>query len=545
MRKNRAPRAAGAWVLTAWATALPAQTAPTPGTVGDTLKPPPQLPQPPVAPPIEAPRRAAPGAVAAGGKAIAVQRFVFSGNTVFSSEQLEAVVAPYTGRALTLLEIYEAADKVTDHYVAAGYTLASANVPPQKIENGVVRLEVLEGRIGAITLERPGRYDGAQLASYLHGVERGLLYRGSALEQGMARINELPGLQARALLRPGDEFGSTDVVLQTREDFFAGGLSVDNFGRENVGEFRTTASAVLNNPTGVADQLTVMALVSEDALLKYGYVAYSVPVNFRGTRLEISYGEARFEVDDDAFLGVEGDNKSGRIALSHPLLRTRSNRLSATVAISNTDSNADIVAGTFADTQLTLLELGAIYNHAYASRAATQLVAGLATNFEEATTESLFNDLGEPDDQRLRLELDLQHLQPMPGKTLQLIARLNGVWSPDPLADTQQFSIGGPNSVRGYAAADERGDRGYFASLTLRQPFDWGPMKLAGRVFGDTGRVYAAQGGARESLSSLGVGVDAAYQRLSARLDWSFAPDEQDVEDFQKNRLFGSLSMAF
>lgn len=542
--------ALGAWagfVLAWWATGAQAQAVPTPGGVGDTLKPPPPPPRTIEQPQIRNERPAAAPAVAPGGKTVTVEAFAFTGNTLFTGEQLSAQLSRFTGRPLTLLQIYEAADTIADFYVRAGYTLASVNVPAQKVGDGVVQLEVIEGRIGDIRLEGARRYRASHLRDYLGAARPGTVYRGSALQAGMVLVNELPGLQARALLRPGAAFGTTDIVLQAQEDLLTGGLTVDNHGRENIGELRATGSVTLNNPLGVEDRLTVLGLVSEDALLRYGYLAYSVPVTFSGTRLEMSYGEAQFEVDDPSFDGVEGWNKSGRIGLSRPLVRTRRDRLSGSVALSSTNSNADLSGLVFSATQITLLELAASYSHTHQNLAATQLIAALATNFEKAEFDPLATE-GD-DRQRLRLELDLQHLQPLRNRSLQLIYRLNGVYSPDALADTQQFSIGGPSSVRGYAASEARGDSGYLASLTLRQPFALGPVSLAGRLFADTGVVRLVDRGHgvddRSTLSSVGAGLDAAYAQLSATLDLSFPTDDRPVEDHEDPRLFGSVTLAF
>src|SRR3546814_3743458 len=60
------------------------------------------------------------------------------------------------------------------------------------------------------------------------------------------------------------------------------------------------------------------------------------------------------------------------------------------------------------------------------------------------------------------------HLQPLPWQ-LQLLTHVNGVYSPDPLVDTEAYSLGGPNTVRGFPSAEVRGDRGYFGSVTLRR----------------------------------------------------------------------------
>src|SRR3546814_5324802 len=79
------------------------------------------------------------------------------------------------------------------------------------------------------------------------------------------------------------------------------------------------------------------------------------------------------------------------------------------------------------------------------------------------------------------------HLQPLPWQ-LQLLTHVNGVYSPDPLVDTEAYSLGGPNTVRGFPSAEVRGDRGYFGSVTLRRPTFIGNTQWAGRVFVDAGK---------------------------------------------------------
>src|SRR5690606_36348240 len=103
-----------------------------PGTVQEPLRQRPELPSAPAAPVLpEAPAPAAPG-VPPGGRQVLVQRFEIAGNSALPAEELARIVAPFAGRSLTLLEIYEVADAVTRYYRERGYTLATAAVPAQK-----------------------------------------------------------------------------------------------------------------------------------------------------------------------------------------------------------------------------------------------------------------------------------------------------------------------------------------------------------------------------------------------------------------------------
>lgn len=83
---------------------------------------------------------------------VLVKGFSFSGNTVISQLDLEAVTQSYIGRSLTLPDLEEVAATVTDLYRRKGYTLATAYVPQQEIRFGVVSITILEGRVGDIVV---------------------------------------------------------------------------------------------------------------------------------------------------------------------------------------------------------------------------------------------------------------------------------------------------------------------------------------------------------------------------------------------------------
>ncbi|HWU68058.1 MAG TPA: ShlB/FhaC/HecB family hemolysin secretion/activation protein [Stenotrophobium sp.] len=510
--------------------------APTPGQIEDTLKQPPQL-QTPSAPVIRT-EQAAP-AVAGQGRKIVVSKFVFSGNTVYDSATLENLVKAYLDRPVSLMDIYAAADTITDYYAAHGYSLASVTVPAQKISGGIIRLEISEGRVARISVTGNHLYDSDQVMDYLGGVKAGQLYRGDQLDSSMRTLNALPGLKAKAVVKPGDAYGTSDVVIETQEQPYTGALLVDTYGRDDIGRTRFGGTVTVNNPTHTGDQLQLLALTSNNGLLKYYYGAYSLPVGFDGTRLVLSYGHADFKVDGK-FKGVEGKNDSGKAMIEQPLIRSIGDTLSVNYGVSRTNGNADFSGAPLTGTSITLLELGGTYNHVYADRAITQVTANVASNFSKRKS------LTDISDQRLKIEMDIQHLQPIFDTAFSVLVRLNGAYSPDPLVDAQQYSLGGPQSVRGFQPAEVRGDRGYLGSVTLQRPFHFGDAILNPRVFADSGRVFTIDSPADTSLSSAGVGLDGHYDRLDARLDWAYPLGDHPSGDGRDHgRLYGSLAVAF
>ncbi|MGH8505819.1 MAG: ShlB/FhaC/HecB family hemolysin secretion/activation protein [Stenotrophobium sp.] len=510
--------------------------APTPGQIEDTLKQSPQL-QVPTAPVIKTEQPAPP--IANQGRKIVVSKFAFSGNTVYDSATLENLVKSYLDRPVSLMDIYAAADAITDYYVGNGYSLASVTVPAQKISDGTIRLEISEGRVAQISVTGNRLYDSGHVMAYLNGVKAGQLYRGDQLDSSMRTLNALPGLKAKAVVKPGDAYGTSDVVIETQEQPYTGALLLDTYGRDDIGRTRFGGTVTVNNPTDVGDQLQLLALTSNNGLLKYYYGAYSLPIDFSGTRLELSYGHADFKVAG-TFKGVDGKNDSAKAMITQPLIRSISDTLRVNYGVSRTSGDADFLGAPLTKTSITLFEAGATYNHVYENRAVTQVIANIASNFSKR------NSLTDISDQRLKIDMDIQHLQPIFDSGFSVLLRLNGAYSPDPLVDAEQYSLGGPQSVRGFQPSEVRGDRGFLGSLTLQRPFHIGAASFNARTFYDAGRVYTINSPADFSLTSAGVGFDGHYDRLDAKLDWAYPLDNFKSGDGRDHgRLYGSLAVAF
>jgi len=518
----------------------------TPGGVQDTLKRPPELkPVPPPQAPLSKPAGRPASQATTPAKNITVTHFEFAGNTLFSSEELNGLVTSYTQRPITLIELYEAADLVTDFYVRRGFTLASAVVPAQKVTDGTVRLEVIEGRIGTIQYEGLKRYAPRTL-DYFLDTAGGRVYESAVFEQNLRTVDGLPGLDVRARLQPGAEYGTSDIVVLAKETPFEGSAFVDNGGTKSIGVIRTGVQATINSPFGAADQLSLTALRSENALLKYGAATYSLPTGVGASRINLTYGHAEFDVAG-AFAGISGSNSTARAELFAPVFDTGNSQLSMLAAVNSTQANTDFSGVTFNKTEVSVFEVGGNYTRSYASRAVTQFTGLIGSNFTDynATTDSA--------SQPLKIDLDLQQLTPLPYE-LQLLTRTQFVYGIDPLPDTQKFSVGGPSTVRGYAPSEARGDWGYLAQITLRRSFLLSGAVVAPRLFYDAASVRQHQSdrfplGSRPqdvSLASYGFGASISLLNLSASLDYAMPTTSKPVSDGKEDgRFYGSFSFSF
>ncbi|MGH8462077.1 MAG: ShlB/FhaC/HecB family hemolysin secretion/activation protein [Stenotrophobium sp.] len=516
-----------------------AQQVPTPGQVKESLKKSLELKIPP--PQIQPERQQRPTAVE--GKKITVRLIEFFGNTVYDESTLSALVASYLNRPVSLLDIYAAADAITDYYVKHGYSLASVSVPPQKVTDGIISFEISEGRIDHIDVEGNKSYKSDHVRQVLGDMKSGTLYRGDNLADGVHRLNELPGLKAKAIIKPGDKEGTSDIVIQSTEDRVNGGLSLDDYGRKDIGEFRLSAFAQVNNTLGMDDQLQLLALRSQEGLLTYYSGGYSAAVNANKTRFGVTFGHATFGVRD---LAVNGKYNNGAVTVEQTLFDTRRSKATVNAGVSRTVANTDLSGLPLSNTLITLFQVGGSYSHTYDNQAVTQVAANVHTNFQKQDPAALTSGQTVHGNELFRLEIDAQHFQPI-YERIGLLTHIDAVYSPDALVDTEKFALGGPQSVRGYQASQVRGDRGYLGSLSLIRPFGIGPVDMVGRVFTDFGTVWNLAPSNNATIASAGLGFDAQYRWVSAKLDWSIPIDNnyQTNDAIDYSFIFAMISVAF
>ncbi|MGL4271181.1 MAG: ShlB/FhaC/HecB family hemolysin secretion/activation protein, partial [Pseudomonas paracarnis] len=201
-------------------------------------------------PPPSAPSQATPG----GGMQMQVKGFEIAGNQVFGREQLLELLADLPGQSLDLAGLRAAAQRITEYYQAHGYALARAFLPAQDIDQGIVRIQVLEGHYGRIELNNRSRVIDAVLQQPLSALRPGEAVYDADLEQSLLLLSDLPGVAVKGTLRPGSLPGSTDLVVDAEPGpWYAGTLEADNYGDRYTGEYRLGASLVLNNPLRLGD----------------------------------------------------------------------------------------------------------------------------------------------------------------------------------------------------------------------------------------------------------------------------------------------------
>src|SRR5262245_52676718 len=289
-------------------------------------------PQPPEVPPVpsapregielQAPEPAAPLILSAP---VFVKSFRVVGAPTFQTE-VEALLAPYTGRTLTAADLSRAAAAITAHLRGKGLLVAQAVVPPQQIRDGVVDIAIFEGKIGEVRLDvaDDSRVRRSVAEGFTRDLRSGETLRRDNVEQSLLLLNDLPGVRLAASLLPGKEPGTVDVAAKLENDGnpIAGRLTLDNAGLYSTGEYRGILDLRLASPLGLGDLLAGRVLESNGNGQTLGRTGCGAPVNSSGTRVGARYTAQRYELSKDfESLQGHGDSHAWSLLASHPLLR--------------------------------------------------------------------------------------------------------------------------------------------------------------------------------------------------------------------------------
>lgn len=484
-------------------------------------------PQPPAPSPELNLSSPIPGTVAPGGPSVSVTRVDLTGNQAFPSAQLLAQLGDYEGKQYDMAGMQGLANQLTRYYHNAGYPFARVYLPAQGLEGGVLRLQVVEGRYGEVKAEGDAALT-ARAQSYLSPLKSGDIIESAPLERAALLLSDLPGVTASPLIRPGQQMGTGDLVVQVeRGDRVNGSVGLDNQGNRYTGQYRANAALSINSPFMLGDQITLRAQRTSEAL-NYGDVGYSAPLGSSGLRGRIGYGYTGYELGKEfSDLDAHGTAKVASAGLSYPLIRSQSRNLTlgidfmhkklrddyrAAEIVQNKFSNSVPIAAQF-DVRDGLGGGGLTYGALTWTPGTLKLDGALATaDALSANTAGHYN----------KLNLDIARIQAISSRW-SLFGRFSGQWTNDNLDSSEDFGLGGPAGVRAYPVGEGYGDRGWLTQLEVR----YAAGAVTPFAFYDAGRVQISahpwQAGENfRQVAGAGVGarVAVAGWRGEATVAW-------------------------
>ncbi|WP_235989193.1 ShlB/FhaC/HecB family hemolysin secretion/activation protein [Pseudomonas lopnurensis] len=474
-----------------------------------------------------------------------VSKVSFSGNKVFTSEQLSAQIANDVGHPLTLPEMRALAEKIQAFYHQSGYRLAKVVVPQQDFAHmESLQLVVLEGWLRDIQIRGNSRYSSERIVEMLrmNGIVVGQPFIVGDIERALTRLNRQSGIKLSSTLQAGTETGSTDLIVDVEEaNRIQGSIEANNYGSESTGENRVIPTLTLANVTGHGDEINLMAIRSiGDGDVRYEYVGYSTPVNNLGTQLHAYYAQGNVDVGSTfRVLEIEGDNKSFGVGVSQDYIRSARTIFSAEAWLESQDLEQKMLGTMTTEDNIRKLRFGIslddsdLYGRTLIS---VGLHHGLGEALGGMDDESQLSSRSgaKADNDFTKITFDLARLQQVTERLL-VIPRLYGQYSFDSLVSSEQWAIGGFNSVAGHEPSAYSGDSGVTASLEGRYSLFKNDHRyqLVARL--DHGQIFIKDPlygqDDREDLTGATLGILAQpIKSVDLRLDWG-VPVGDKTED--------------
>ena len=499
-----------------------------------------QIPPAPIlqkaAPTIRVEQAVAPAIPVADQRKIQVKSLRVAGQTIYSEAELLAITGFTPGHELTLTELRAFAQKISDHYHRNGYFVAQAYLPQQDIKDGAVKITVIEGVYGKITLNNQ-TYLATPLAyTLLGGLNSGDVIATHPLERRLLLLSDLPGVEVKSTLVPGASVGASDLIVDlTPGRRITGEVDVDNAGNRYTGAYRIGATVNINEPLGYGDVASLRAVTSGYGLF---YVRASYQIQLSDARVGVAYSMLSYRLGEEfESLHANGTAQVASIYGSYPLIRSRNNNLNAGLAF-NAKTFQDRVdsTSTVTDKQARLFMASLYGDHhdnllggglsSYSLTLTTgnldiRTEAARSADAAAARSNGLYNKLG----------FSLMRLQSVTD-SFSLFASVNGQVAFNNLDVSEKMELGGMYAVRAYPEGEAYADEGYLLTVEARMQLPKFIERLPGEVqligFVDTGTVtvnkntWTSEQNNR-TLSGAGIGVNwMDYNNFSVKAYWAF-----------------------
>jgi hemolysin activation/secretion protein len=429
-----------------------------------------------------------------GGVTVTVNEFRFEGNSLLTAEQLRPAVASFTAHPIDFTGLQNAAIAVANAYRRAGWVVR-AYLPAQDVTTGIVTIEIIEARFGAVRFE--GQYKRVSTKRLRRIAEAaqapGDPVNADDLDRSLLLINDLPGVAAVGRLAAGRNDAETDLVLALEDrPLVDGSVIMDDAGARFTGGERVIGTASLEGRAGIGDRADALLLHSQGS--DYLRLAYSLPVGSRGWRVGANASRLDYDIvlDDFAALDAHGSSSSTGFEASYPLVRSRLANLYLRIDGDDRRFDNKSVGQTTTHYGVQAGSVG-VYGNRFdrlhgggATNAALSLVKG-RVDLAGSPNEALDAVTAHTHGGFTKLRYSASRLQSLTGR-ISLFASLDGQAAGDNLDSSEKLYLGGSQGVRAYPEDEAGGSSGLLATLEARSRvgrsvdltafYDWGRVTL-------------------------------------------------------------------
>ncbi len=496
-----------------------------------------------------------------------VQGLVVKDVPLLSGPEFQALIQPYFGQPVKYKTVKRLERQIILFSRERNRPLVDVVLPEQDPKDGVLQLVFIEGKVGKIAVDNPGK-DFFKDTLILRQVrlKPGETVNSRHLLDDLDWLNRNPFRDTRVTFKQGGEIGLTDVDVQVTDRFpVRGYLGYENTGTEFTGKDRLLAGVNWGNVFGWDHQLNYQYTTDADFDLVQAHSAsYVMPLPWRHTVVLLgSYVDGTAEFSESG-QDIRANGRSYQASIRYSIPLPSFNRMRHDVSVgfdfkrSNNSFEFGVPIGADSDADVDQFELG--YS-AVVPDAWGQSSLGLDGYYSPGDLTEHNNDAdfealsGRPGTKAEYMygRLTAERLTRLP-LNFSWAVRFLGQLSDGNLLPSEQLGLGGYSTVRGYEERIANGDYGFVINNELRTPpwrlgslFPDGTDYLQGLGFFDYGTVSISDPGPADdspdvTLYSVGAGLRwTAGKHISFRFDYGWQLSDEDGSSRDSRAHIGAL----
>ena len=508
---------------------------------------------------------------AGSGITVLIRSIQVIGSTIYSQERLQEVVQDFTGRELTLEELQAAADAITQIYLNDGYITTRAVLVDQEIVDGQITIQIIEGSLAEIDITGTERLNESYIRNrILLGAHTPL--RTDQLEDQLRLLRVDPNIATlEASLRASDKVGQSILAVRVTESpNFGASVGIDNSTPDSVGAQRSRSNLYYRNLFGNGETVSAGWDRTFVGGLDVFRLSYVQPVNARNGTVQLQTTIDRNEITLPPFdaLDISGETERYDITYRQPIIRNPRQELALSLGytyqdgqtfVGNVGASIGTTSGAQADgtTRIAVLKFGQDYVRRDPQGAwAFQSQFSLGTGFLLDVTNDASTDPNAPDSEFFSWLGQAQRVQRINDRNV-MILQADLQLANRALLSSQQFVLGGGQSVRGYSQNLRSGDNGFRFSAENRFTVGrdtTGRSVLQLAPFFDAGLVWSHSKNPNnipQGRFLAGAGMGIIWQPivpLSIRFDWGIplvSVSDKVADAFQDHGLYFNVNYRY
>jgi hemolysin activation/secretion protein len=462
------------------------------------------------------------------------------------AEILRPSYARYIGQTIPIATVCVIRDEAATILRGKGY-LAAVQIPPQKIDSGNVKFDVLLAKLVSFQVRGNVGKSGRVISGYLDSIKNQPIFNVIEAERYLLLARDIPGYDVRLTLRPaGTNPGEVIGDVQVNYTPVEVDVNVQNYGSKAVGRFGGISQVRLNGLLGIGDQTTLGFFSTADFKEQLvGQFGQEIRVGRQGLTLGggLTYAVTKPTIGPGSALTSK--TLIGSLSVRYPLLRRQATNLNFSSGLDIIDQRAR-VAGSL----ITNDKLRVVYGKIDADALDSESLSGTSNyssaepRWRVAGSVELRHGIGALGSNLScgtlvrcpsRAEGDATafvfrasgygEIRPIKNLAFSLAPRVQ--YAKKPLLSFEEFSTGNYTIGRGYDPGILSGDRGVAAAGEIKVgslvPKTTKTVALQGYIFGDAAVVWNRDSDLRalnpQKLYSAGGGIRLGYgQRINLDL---------------------------